>query len=125
MSSMTACSFGDVVLVQFPFTDQSSTKQRPAIVISSERYNTERPDLIILAVTSRVRETLGYAEHSLTDWSVAGLLKPSVIKPLIATIEKSLVRRVLGQLGASDLESVERCIEEIIGHDTISRRHPG
>ena len=99
MPSMTAYNFGDVVLVQFPFTDQSSTKQRPAIVISSERYNTERPDLIILTVTSRMRETLGYAEHLLTDWSVAGLLKPSVIKPLIATAEKSLVRRVLGQLG--------------------------
>jgi mRNA interferase MazF len=122
---MTAYSFGDVVLVQFPFTDQSSTKQRPAIVISSERYNNERPDLIILAVTSRVRITLGYAEHSLIDWSVAGLLKPSVIKPLIATIEKSLVRRVLGQLVAGDLGSVERCIEEIIGDETRSRRQPG
>ena len=125
MQSMTVYSFGDVVLVQFPFTDQSSTKQRPAIVISSERYNTERPDLIILAVTSRVRETLGYAEHLLADWSVAGLLKPSVIKPLIATVEKSLVRKVLGQLEAIDLESVERCIEEIIGLDTNSRRQPG
>lgn len=56
---MTAYRFGDVVLVQFPFTDQSSTKQRPAIVISSERYNAERPDLIIIAVSSRVRETFG------------------------------------------------------------------
>ena len=125
MPSMTAYSFGDVVLVQFPFTDQSSTKQRPAIVISSEGYNTERPDLVILAVTSRVRETLGYAEHSLTDWSVAGLLKPSVIKPLIATIEKSLVRKVLGQLGPRDLVLVESCIEEITGRDTSSRRPPG
>ena len=124
MLSMTAYSFGDVVLVQFPFTDQSSTKQRPAIVISSERYNTERPDLVILAVTSRMRETLGYAEHLLTDWSVAGLLKPSVVKPLIATIEKSLVRTVLGQLGARDLGSVECCIEEVIGQDTSSRRPP-
>lgn len=104
---------------------QDHTKQRPAIVISSERYNTERRDLIILAVTSRMRETLGYAEHLLTEWSVAGLLKPSVIKPLVATVEKSPVRRLLGQLRSSDLESVERCIEEIIGHDTSSRRQPG
>ena len=124
MQSMTTYSCGDVVLVQFPFTDQSSTKQRPAIVISSARYNTERPDLVILAVTSRMRETLGYGEHLLTDWSVVGLLKPSVVKPLIATIEKSLVRTVLGQLGQGDLGAVERCIEEIIGHDTRARRQP-
>ena len=73
MPSMTDYSFGDVVLVQFPFTDQSSTKQRPAIVISLERYNTERPDLIILAVTSRMRETLGYAEHLLSHLERRGV----------------------------------------------------
>ena len=85
MPSMTAYSFGDVVLVQLPFTDQLSTKQWPAIVMSSECYNTERPDVIIMPATGRMRETLGYAEHLLADWSVAGLLKPSVIKPPIAT----------------------------------------
>ena len=37
-------AFGDVILVPFPFTDQSTTKQRPAVVISSNRYNTERPN---------------------------------------------------------------------------------
>ena len=40
MPSMTGYSFGDVVLVSFPFTDQSAAKQRPAVVISSEAYHT-------------------------------------------------------------------------------------
>jgi mRNA interferase MazF len=39
---MTTYSFGDVILVPFPFTDQSRAKQRPAVVVSSARYNTER-----------------------------------------------------------------------------------
>lgn len=26
--------FGDVVLVPFPFTDQSGTKKRPAVIVS-------------------------------------------------------------------------------------------
>jgi len=47
---MTSFEFGDIILVPFPFTDQSTTKKRPAVVISSEIYNTERPDLIIMAV---------------------------------------------------------------------------
>ena len=50
---MTSFEFGDIILVPFPFTDQSATKKRPAVVISSETYNTERPDLIIMAVTSQ------------------------------------------------------------------------
>jgi mRNA interferase MazF len=115
---MTTYSFGGVVLVQFPFTDQSSAKQRPASVISSARYNRERPDLIILAVTSRTRDTPDYGEHSIEDWRAAGLLKPSVIKPLIATIEKSMVRKVLGQLAMIDLVAASHCLAAIIGGDT-------
>jgi mRNA interferase MazF len=44
--------FGDVILVPFPFTDQSSSKKRPAVVISTDRYNAQRPDFIIMAITS-------------------------------------------------------------------------
>ena len=55
MPTTTGYEFGDIVLVPFPFTDQSTSKQRPAVVISSAAYQRERPDLIILAVTSQVR----------------------------------------------------------------------
>jgi mRNA interferase MazF len=51
---MTAYSFGDVVLVPFPFTDQPGDKQRPAVVISSARYQRERPDLILVPITSQL-----------------------------------------------------------------------
>ena len=46
---MTRFEFGEIILVPFPFTDQSATKKRPAVVISSHIYNTEQPDLIIMA----------------------------------------------------------------------------
>jgi len=55
-------SFGDVVLVPFPFTNQSGAKKRPAVIVSSNAYNTKRRDLIILAITSQVRIPLGFGE---------------------------------------------------------------
>lgn len=75
---MTPYAFGDVILVPFPFTDQSATKQRPAVVISSSRYNTEQPDLILLAITSQVRASLAYGEALVADWQMAGLIKVTV-----------------------------------------------
>jgi len=42
---MTDYNFGGIVLVPFPFTDQSITKKGPAVVVSSEEYNFQRPDI--------------------------------------------------------------------------------
>ena len=79
--------FGDVIVVPFPFTDQTATKKRPAVVISSEAYQRERPDLILMAITSQLRPAPTVGEVAVVHWQAAGLLKPSVIKPLITTIE--------------------------------------
>ena len=43
MPSMTAYNFGDVILVPFPLTDANQAKQRPAVVVSSARFNTNDP----------------------------------------------------------------------------------
>jgi mRNA interferase MazF len=45
MASPATFNFGDVILVPFPFTDQSGSKQRPAVIISSASYNRQRADL--------------------------------------------------------------------------------
>lgn len=43
---MTSYKFGDVVLVPFPFTDQTATKKRPAVVVSSDAYHADHINLI-------------------------------------------------------------------------------
>lgn len=112
---MTGFEFGDLVLVPFPFTDQSTTKRRPAVVVSSAAYHRERPDLLILAVTSQVRPVAGMGEAAITKWKEAGLLKPSVFKPALATIERRLVVRALGQLEEEDRAALRRVLAEILG----------
>ena len=107
--------FGDVVLVPFPFTDQSGVNKRPAVVISSSTYNTGRRDLVIMAITSQVRQPLGFAEAFITDWESAGLIKSSVLKPVFTTIEQGLVIRTMGRLSAGDLPSLREAIAQAIG----------
>ena len=112
---MSSYPFGAVVLVAFPFTDQTTTKQRPAVVISSAAYQRERPDLIILAITSQFRATLAFGEAAVHDWQSAGLLKPSALKPLVTTIDTRLVRRTLGTLTPGDQQRLKAIIAAIIG----------
>jgi mRNA interferase MazF len=72
MPPTTGYSFGDIVLVPFPFTDQSATKRRPAVIVSNERYDREWPDLIIMAVTSQAQPAGSLGEMQVKDWQAAG-----------------------------------------------------
>jgi mRNA interferase MazF len=107
--------FGDVVLVHFPFTDQSTTKQRPGVTISKAAYHRVRRELILMAITSQVRGSGTYGEVVLQDWEAAKLLKPSAIKPVVATLEHALVTKTLGKLSQRDARALRETLDKIIG----------
>jgi mRNA interferase MazF len=108
-------SFGDVLLVPFPFTNQRMAKKRPAIVVSSDRYNQQHIDLILMAVTSQTG-SLTYTDNLVIhSWQQAGLLKPSVIKPIIMTAESNLILKKLGTLTLSDQQALQKLISQILG----------
>jgi mRNA interferase MazF len=43
---------GDILLIPIPFTDLSSQKRRPVIVISNDAYNRSTADIVVVAMTS-------------------------------------------------------------------------
>lgn len=55
---MTSYEFGAVVLVPFPYTDQTASKKRPAVVVSSAAYQQERLDLVVMPVTSQPQKSM-------------------------------------------------------------------
>jgi mRNA interferase MazF len=115
MPPTTSYSFGDLILVPFPFTNQSAAKRRPAVVVSSAKYHEQRADLIIMAVTSQSRSFGTWGEVAIKDWQAAGLLKASVIKPVVTTIEASLVLRRLGRLGPETALQLRQGISALLG----------
>src|SRR5438876_9434566 len=82
MPSTISFSQGDVVLVPFPFTDLSAVKQRPGLVLSPERLNKVRPDLVVAAITSQIPDVVGEEEMVVSDaaLTMAGLPKASISK---------------------------------------------
>ena len=108
-------NFGDVVLVPFPFTNQVASKKRPAVIVSSDGYNQRHIDIVLMAITSQT-SAMEYADNVvIQDWQSAGLLKPSVIKPIIMTVKKELILKRLGTLSEQDKQFLVKLLSEILG----------
>jgi mRNA interferase MazF len=60
----------------------------------------------------------------LSDWAAAGLLRPSVVKGILGTVEQTLVVRRLGGLSAADLRQVEQTFAAALGLPSPSPAPP-
>lgn len=112
---MISYDFGDVVLLPFPFTDQTTAKKRPAVVISSTDYQRNHPNIILMAITSQIKSCAYFGEANIVQWKAAGLLKPSVTKPVLATVEKNLIIKKLGQMHEEDQQAIKKSLQIILG----------
>lgn len=99
------CGRNDVILLPFPFTDQSSSKVRPAVVVG---FGSHPGDLMLVPLTSRLQR----ADLVLVDWQDCGLNVPSGIKAQIATIESDLVVSVVGRLSRRDSAALNHAIRQ-------------
>ncbi|KJR99838.1 MAG: hypothetical protein VR65_14945 [Desulfobulbaceae bacterium BRH_c16a] len=85
------------------------------MVVSTEKYNADRYDLIIMAITSRLHQVDKLGDKLVIDWQGAGLIKPSVFKPILATIENTLVIKQLGRLQNEDRHNLGLILQDILG----------
>ena len=104
---------GDIILLPFPFTDLSSTRTRPAVVVSVAGFQQETNDILVAMITS-VPHTGAY-DYQLQDWQAANLLRPSWVRAKLATLSPSLVRYRPGRLSDADLSEVEQRIRLALG----------
>ena len=117
MPSTTNFKRGDVLLVPFPFTNLSNAKQRPALVISSDRLNSEREDLLLVAISSQVKNPASWDEFLIPpdDLASCGLPKSSIIKlAKMVSLHRSLVIKRIGSMPASTLVEISRLIRELL-----------
>jgi mRNA interferase MazF len=107
MPSTTRYRRGDIVLVPFPFTDLSSSKRRPALVISPDPFNEQMQDVVVAAITSQLTNE----QHAVTidrGDCVGGVLpRTSVVKlAKLFTIHSTLVIRKLCALREEKLAAI-------------------
>lgn len=92
---------GKIILTRFPFTDLSSSKRRPALVLIETEVS--EPDTIVAFISSVIPDMESGSDLILlethSDFEVTGLTKSSVIKfDKLATLNKSIFTGEMGEL---------------------------
>ena len=107
----------DILLVPFPFSDQSGKKVRPVLVLSNNNYNRFGEDIIVCAITSNLKQNRYsiiidgknletgklYEKSSVKADSLLKVNKNLIIKN-IGTLKKNTFQKVIDVLGEIFLE---------------------
>jgi mRNA interferase MazF len=97
---------GDIVLITFPFTDLSGTKLRPAVILIDSLE-----DITVCFITSQTQ----WQENNdllIKPTNSNGLRKTSLIRiNKIATLDKSLVKGLLGKLDSLETASLNNSLK--------------
>ena len=108
---------GQVVVVNVPYSDRSGVKPRPALVISTERFHRDLPDVIVCPISSQPRfyRRPGPGDCPLRNWPSSGLRYPSTVRvSKILALDKHIVKRALGSLSGPDLARVEATVRQAL-----------
>lgn len=108
---MPSYSKHDVILVRYPFSDLSSSKVRPAVVVSASHPS---QDILITPLTSKTSYLLP-GEFVLSDWAASGLNVATAAKRGVYTVHEDLVIKVIGQLAKDDASRLDQSLRDWLG----------
>jgi len=105
---------GTLILIPVPFTDLSSTKRRPVIVISSNGYNQTTSDMVVVAMTSNPTQTPYSFTISNDDLSHGQLNRPGTVRvDKIYTLAQSLALRIFGKVTPATLQRIRSLLDTV------------
>lgn len=107
------CDRFDTIVVPFPFSDIPVLKRRPAIVLSTRRFNQDNAATLVGMITT-AKASVWPSDYVIKDLLAAGLNHPCIVRWRLATIPNSLIVRQLGRLAPIDRLSCERLLAEMV-----------
>ena len=111
---MTKYKRGDIVLVDFGFSEGAGSKKRPTLIISSDDYHKGRQEVIVVAITGNIKRAL-FGDTKIDKWKEAGLIYPSLVTGIIRTIKDNMIIHKLGTLLQQDFQKVQKNLGKAMG----------
>lgn len=113
---------GDVVLIQFPFSDLSSSKVRPALVVSSDNYTQKGRDAIFIVISSNIKnvqDTDLLIKSDSPDFPMTGLKTDSLFRTdKIVILSEALAIRQLGTASPGIMKTIDKMLVDVLGIDS-------
>ena len=112
---------GDIVIVDFPYSDHTGSKIRPALVVQSDVWNQRIDDTILALITSssqrRVETSTQYfIDISTIEGQQTKLRLNSIVQcENLVTHDQRLILRVIGSLSEAAMREVDACLKATLG----------
>jgi mRNA interferase MazF len=112
---------GDVVMVDWLFSDRSGSKRRPALVVQANAYNIVLDDTILALITSSSRRRVGAATQleidiASPDGIQTGLAINSVVQcENLLTVDRGFILRVRGRFSTALMQQIDACLKAALG----------
>ncbi len=95
----------EIVLIPFKYSDLYQTKNRPAIVISKNEYNQKNQDMIVVPLTTNLKNLMHNIQIDSTDLEKGILLQKSEIRvDKIYSLNQNLIIMHIGIIKQEILE---------------------
>ena len=105
---------GDIVLIPVPFTDLSSQKRRPVIVISNDTYNRKAADIVVVAMTSNPAPGDYIFTITSADLEQGTLNRPGEVRvDKIYTLSQSIVVKTFGRVNPKVLDRIRSMLQDL------------
>ena len=105
----------NIVLVPFPFSDQTGKKVRPALILSNNSFNENSDDLILCGITSNTKSSKYSLSIDQKDIEEGNLYEKSSIKvENVMKINKNLVIKAFAKLKKKSYIEVTKKLNELV-----------
>ena len=100
---------GEILIVPFPFSDLSSIKRRPVLVLSKKSYNSSSDDIMTCGITSNIKDSKHAILIENSDLEHGQIPIASRIKvDKLFTLDKNIVEKSVGRINKETFDKVKK-----------------
>ncbi len=100
---------GEIIIVPFPFSDLSSVKKRPVLVLSKQIDNNTSDDIITCGITSNIKDSKYSIFIENKDLDKGQIPTKSRIKvDKLFTLNKRIVEKSVGRINKKTFNEVKK-----------------